>query len=425
MIEDALKSTRTLHRLIMTVSLVTIVFALSISLPEDKASQKQIIDGLIATNFAAYNGFVEGKVAERSQAVLKPLSEKIATDLEAKGHMTFGLGTLADEFGKPIHIGRLLNDQLILNEVSNASIVALNALNGLSLGANVQILVPRTEELLKEIDAFLAGNPQAGRRVDTIRITTGDFDFTGESFLPGDQTTVGIYFELLDPVRTGGAPTFSANFLADIVEIEDSSFLLWLRSQSIDEQLVSFDVDEIVFARELQSAPKGFTNEKLGVLSLRLADEISKSSPANQSVSILGTNVPGALAIFASPIILFALAYYFGAHTGHLARIVSRDRDSFEEFSWLPISMKAELTLPLSDKTHLRLPYGVVECFSSAMLLPIISMGLLYFRLQAFGSLPTLQMICLVAAAVGIVGFGILSLRNVIVVRDSLAETKD
>jgi len=59
MIEDALKSTRTLHRLIMTVSLVTIVFALSINLPEDKAAQKQIIDDLVAIDFTDYNAFVE------------------------------------------------------------------------------------------------------------------------------------------------------------------------------------------------------------------------------------------------------------------------------------------------------------------------------------------------------------------------------
>jgi len=349
--------------------------------------------------------------------VLVPLAEAFEQELESKGHLTFGLGTLAGEFGKPIHIGRLLFEELLLTEVSNASIVQLNALNGISLGSKVQILVPRMDGLLAEIDAFLSDNPQAGRRVDTVRITIGDFDFTAESFLPGSETTVGIYFELLDAVRTGGAPAFSANFIADIIEVDDTSFLTWLRDQGIDERLISFEGNEVVFARELQSAPKGFLEEKLGVLSLRLSDEISKSSPASQTVSILGTNVPGALAIFASPIILFALSYYFGAHTGHLTRIVEKDRDSFEAFSWLPISLKAEWTFAYAEGKAIIIPFGVVECFSSAMLLPIASMGLLYYRLQAFGSLSTLQVGCLIGAAIGVLIFGLLALRNVMAVR--------
>ena len=45
MVEDALKSTRTLHQLIMTVSLVTLVFALSVSLPEDKINATHHADG--------------------------------------------------------------------------------------------------------------------------------------------------------------------------------------------------------------------------------------------------------------------------------------------------------------------------------------------------------------------------------------------
>ena len=422
MIEDALKSTRALHRLIMTVSLVTIVFALSTNLPQEKAAQKQIIDDLIATDFAAYSTFVASKVEEKRQADLVPLSEQFGKELESKGHLTFGLNNLADEFGKPIHVGQVLLEELLLTEMSNATIVGLNALNGISLGSDVQILVPRTDLLLAEIDAFLADNPQAGRRVDEIQVSLGETDFIAESFLPGQEVTVGIYFELLDAVRTGGAPVFNASFLADLVEIDDTSFLTWLSTQAFDESLVKLDGGEVIFASALQSAPQGFTNEKLGILSLRLEDEIAKSSPTSQSVSILGTNVPGALAMFASPIILFALSYYFAAHTGHLSRIVSKDRESFEAFSWLPISIKAEWRIVSSKNRVLVLPLGVLECMSSAVLLPIGAMALLYFRLQTFGGLSLLQISCLLGAAMGIFLFGLFAMKNVLQVRSILAD---
>jgi hypothetical protein len=422
MIEDALKSTRTLHRLIMTVSLVTIVFALSINLPEDKAAQKQVIDDLVAIDFTGYSTFVGSKVEEKRQEDLVPLSEGLGQALESKGHLILGLGQIGDEFSEPIHIGRILSDDLLIAEMSNATIVGLNALNGLSLGSNVQFLVPQTDLLVTEIDAFLSENPQAGRRIDETTVSLDDFDFTAESFLPGQQVTVGIYFELLEAVRTGGAPTFSASFLADIVEIEDTSFLSWLGAQDIDEELVKIDGGEVIFASGLQPAPPSFVSEKLGVLSLRLEDEIASSSPAKQSVSILGTNVPGALTTFAAPIILFALSYYFGAHTGHLSRIVAKDRESFEAFAWLPVSIKAEWRIRASKRWTLVLPFGALECLGSAVLLPIGALALLFYRLQTFDSLTSLQVYCLLGAAIGICLFGLFAVKSVLLVREVLAQ---
>ncbi|MCF6445701.1 hypothetical protein [Nereida sp. MMG025] len=422
MIEDALKSTRTLHRLIMTVSLVTIVFALSINLPEDKAARKQLIDDLAAIDFTGYSIFLSSKVEKKRQEVLVPLSEELGQVLENKGHLIFGLDQIGDAFSEPIHVGRILLEDLLVTEMSNATIVGLNALNGLSLGANVQISVPQTDLLMTEIDAFLSENPQAGRRIDEIRVSLDEFDFTADSFLPGQQVIVGIYFELLDAVRTGGVLTFSASFLADIVEIEDTSFLTWLGAQDFDEGLVQVDGVEVVFAPGLQSAPTSFASEKLGVLSLRLENEIASSSPANQSVSILGTNVPGALTIFASPIILFALSYYFGAHTAHLSRIVSKGRESFEVFSWLPLSIQAEWRIRTSKQWTLALPFGALECLGSAVLLPIGALALLFYRLQTFGSLASLQIYCLLGATVGILLFGLFAVRHVLGVCAVLAQ---
>ena len=126
--------------------------------------------------------------------------------------------------------------------------------------------------------------------------------------------------------------------------------------------------------------------------------------------------------MFASPIILFALSYYFAAHTGHLSRIVTKDRESFEAFSWLPISIKAEWRIVSFKNRVLVLPLGVLECMSSAVLLPIGAIALLYFRLQTFGGLSLLQISCLLGAAMGIFLFGLFAMKNVLQVRSILAD---
>lgn len=424
MIEDALKSTRTLHRLIMTVALVTIVFSLSLSLPQDKSKQKEIIDGLIAFDFAAYEQFVEEQVAGQAAATLRPIGDALTSKLEDAGHLVFGLDKLGEAFSKPVHVGKLLTGDLILNDVSNATLAALEGLNGLSLDRDVQILVPRAGELLEEISAFLEQHPGAGKRVDTIRLNIDAFDFNAESFLPGTEVYVGLYFELLDAVRVGGAPAFSANFVADIKPVPDTSFLHWLRRQEPDSKLVALANGEVKFASELDDAPTGVRTEKLGVLSLRLADEIASSGPARQSVSILGTNVPGSLVIFASPIILISLAYYFYNHTSHLRRLCGSDEGAFAQFAWLPLSLDRTLEFTGSGGRPVRVYAGVMEVLMSGTVLPLLAIGLLYLQLSQFGDLSILHKVCMAAGATGIAVFGLLCAGNISAIKHRLASSK-
>lgn len=66
-----------MHRLIMTPALVTVVFSPSNSRHEDKAAQKEIVDGLIAIDFSQYCAFVAEKVAQEPTAILVPIGEDI------------------------------------------------------------------------------------------------------------------------------------------------------------------------------------------------------------------------------------------------------------------------------------------------------------------------------------------------------------
>ena len=240
MVEDALKSTRTLHRLIMTVSLVTLVFALSVSLPEDKIKLKAAIDGLLEIDFLAYDSFVDEQVKAAVETELQPISSGAAKRFADGKFLVFGLDYLAGTLLKPLHVGKLLPKQLLLAEMSNATLSKLRAINGLSLGKNVQIVIPETDGLLTEIESYLKENERAGQRVDTIRYSIDSFDFTAESFLPTEKVFAGLYFELVDKIQRGGAPTFNANFqgrVADLPLCQLSQLALdvsmWLRRRHL------------------------------------------------------------------------------------------------------------------------------------------------------------------------------------------------
>ena len=62
MIEDALKSTRNLHGLILVVSLVTLIFSLSLKVEETKRTQKLEVDALLRTDFLAYETWLSAKL---------------------------------------------------------------------------------------------------------------------------------------------------------------------------------------------------------------------------------------------------------------------------------------------------------------------------------------------------------------------------
>lgn len=405
----------------MTVALVTIVFSLSISLPVDKTRQKELIDGLIASDFKSYQSFVDTLVFKEQQATLQPIGDALTKSLEGGEHLIFNLNKIGEALTTPVHVGRVLVEDLNLNTVADASITSLNALNGLSLDRNVQILIPRTGELEPEIQTFLAENGGTGKRVDEIRFSIDDFGFVAETFLPGNEHFIGVYFEILDAVRLGGAPVFSASFIGDVVEIPNSSLLSWMATQGFDEDIVIISDGAVSFAPELAGAPPGFLNEKLGVLSLRLTDEIAQSGPAKQSVSILGTSVPGTLVIFASPLILLALSYYFASHTGHLCRICNKDEEAFDQFAWLPLSHKVAASIKVTKRWGINLSVGLFEALLSGILLPAAAIALLYGRLSQFGNLTHLQVACMAASALGVICFGLLAMDRINRIREHLS----
>lgn len=400
MIEDALKSTRNLHRLILAVSLVTLVFSLSLGGSEDQRAQKMVIDKLIDTNFAAYQTWLDDKVEAAIAQHLPPAVQPLKASLSDNDVLVFNLDRLTDALSRPAHVGQVLVDQLVLSNLSAATLTQLDALNGLSLGHNVQITVPRLSELQGELLLFFEDNPDAGKRIDEIRVDINEFDFTAQSFYPGETITTMLYFELHDAVTVASAPVFQAYFDSDIVELPNTSFMTWLQETELGPAIDVRD-DHMVFAPSLNPLPRGFEEEPLGRLSLRLVDEILKAGPEARKATILGTEVPGLLIVLAAPLTLMALVYYFVSHTTHIARLVETQADEMLGFAWLPITM-GQWQVPW---TNWRIPGHKAELLFSLVLLPVGALLALYIKLNQFGDVSVATSVLLGIAVVWIVTF--------------------
>lgn len=266
MLEDALKNTRNIHRLILTVSFITIVFSLSINFPKDKKEQLDSLEKLSAVPFLNYNSFVEAEVAAFELATLQTLAEKLNSRLEQKGYILFNTHHIGEAFAKNAHTGRLLVEELFLTDINNASISNFKALSGLSINRDIQVLVPKIEAIFEKLTNDLDESAGVGRRVDGLYITYGEANFIAESFLPNEEVYLTLYFELPSTASDGGHPVFNAQFPAHIETLPNTSFLHWLDNTPEAQGLYSDTDGQLIWLSSLENLPNGFNEEKIGLL---------------------------------------------------------------------------------------------------------------------------------------------------------------
>lgn len=380
MIDDALKATRTLHRLIITVSLLTIVFALSVELPRDKAFQLEQLEELVQIPFVDYNQFVDAKVG----AFISELTSDRITALNQnlEGPLVFSLDEISESISVPVHVGKIRTSQSILSEVQNATISGFDALaSALSITQDVQIWLPQIENIQDDIQEFLDAHPKAGSRISNVRIEP-TVDYFGEiadpieTFWDTGETWGQLYFELIPAGGPIGAPVFIKEMPLEAYEVPNSSWKKWLSSQSDISHLIEIAKGgDVKWLPQVKKRPDGFDQEVIGLLISNLKKELRDSSPEAQKMTILGSDVPGILVVYASPLVLLALFYYLLNHIRHLIKISEHDISGFRDFAWMPLSFGR---------------FWQIECIASMLILPVTALVLLNFRLNVFQTTPTL-----------------------------------
>ena len=414
MTEDALKSTRNLHRLILAVSLVTLIFALSLKIEETKQIHKAAVDALLQTNFLAYETWLSAKLQPVIAESLGPRTVRVEAAL--KELLVFKLDEILRVLNNPVHVGKLLTDDTVLTDLAEATLAQLENLNAFSLERDVQIAVPDVEPLVPKILSFFDAHETTGRRIEEADVTTVASDLTVTSFVNLDRLTADLSFKLVDSVRVAGSPTFQGSFDAIMRDVPGTSFLSWLAEADLGSHIEIAD-GQVIFAPALSDAPNGTRQEKLGTLSQRLAQDIASAGPEERTATILGTQVPGLLVVLAAPLTLMALTFYFVNHSAHVSRLAEQHADEIRDFAWLPITM-TDWRIPGLARS---IPGHRVELLVSAALLPLAALVALYFKLRAFGDVNEPTTLLLLVASLWIAYFWWIVQRKVDRIRELLA----
>ena len=401
----------------MTVSLVTLVFSLSLNNLDDERRWKSAIDAVIQANFLAYDEFVQEMVENASQEHLTPIVKKVSSRIEESKYLILLLNRIIQKFAEPLHVGKILTEQNHIRKIRAASLDELELINSLDVARNVQIVVPHVDSLITKIEQYLNMHQGAGIHVDEVNAGL-ELEPSLQSFLPNGPTfsDISFSFGLNEPGSFSPPPPFETSVVVDIRSIENSSFIYWIKNKARLGDVVLVEDNRVKFAPSLNDAPYGYREVKLGELSLKLSDEIARSDPENRFVSILGTEVPGLMIVIASPLTLFFLAYYFMFHVRHLRSVAERDRESLRQFAWLPLSLTQCWTVRWRN-TSLSVQSWKLETVASGIGLPIVALAVLYRQLSTFGGVEFWSTSVLLFGALGIIGFGSLSLRNIARVR--------
>lgn len=414
MVEDALKLTRALHRLIIAVSGITLVFAFSVSLPEEKVRQRAAIEALLSANFTAYQEFVNSRIAAAAARQLIPVAEEVKRILADSNSAVINDFELIDHFRQPVHVGRILVEDLVLTDIGRATFNQLVLLNELSLERDVQVVLPRAD-MATEIAKFFDENASTFHLLNTwsissIKIRLDTQYGLAQSFLPKtDNAFTIIDFELNATNNVGETHRFHTQFEADVVELKNTSFLSWLDTLPEIDSIAILENGQIYFGPELTNLTSGAREETLGEVAARLEREIALLAPDQQTASFLGTSVPGRLVLFAAPIILVTLQYYFVQHTRHLTRLVPNNIDTFKEFAWLPLSLQKNSTETWK-----------VETGATVIAAPMLALSILFYQLSLFGDIALFAVLLLVGTGFATLLLGINSLRNIGTIRDQM-----
>ncbi len=415
MIEDALKSTRNLHRLIIGVSLAVLVFSLSMYLAEDKVRQKAEIDYLIDVDFLAYETWLQNTLDAEVRKRLIPAVKPLRDMLENSNHLVFELDSIADVLEQFAHIGRFELSESILSDMSAASLNALDALNGLSLAQDVQITVPLVDTLIPQLEEFLNQESGAGKRIVNARTSVSDEIPLLVTFLPEAASLASIDFELVDVSAAAATPVFQGLYEFELLTLPNTSFISWLQAQGHD-LYIRTSSGAMEFLPKLKPLPTGFTEQPLGELSLRLADEIKAAGPEQRNLKILGTEVPGRLLIFAAPLILIALLYYFKSHLSHVTHMAKNHAEEMVGFSWLPIN-NSVWQIP---GTTLKWSGHFAEVVLTIGVLPVGALIVMSLRLGLFGAIGPATAILVVMSCAFATAICWLSLRDIVTLRTYL-----
>jgi hypothetical protein len=378
MIEDALTATRALHRLLLAASAVALVFVFSLA---DVRSERRLLEDvrrLRTLPLAEYKNFIQ----ERAAASLNPTLERSALQfaqeferqISSAGLRVFATGQIPGAFAKPLHVGRLDPEQLILSSPEATLNQLDRVLADLPIDQDAQIVHAAPFNLIPRIVTFLTDRIAAGPlgpatvSIVNVQISLVDGPTEGaETFLPpGSEPELLLYFELNRENQAD--PVYEGKFQGRVEVLPETSWRYWLNHKANTADLYSMVDGQFRWLGQ-HNLPPTLRNKPIKTLEEDLAKKMEDATARNRTIDLPGVSVPGSLALFAIPIILLGLASSLAQHLDHLKRLAPDYPKEFVQFAWTPLTLGASWRR---------------EVILTTILLPVLAQALLVWRYDAF-----------------------------------------
>lgn len=408
MIEDSLKTTRNLHRFIVTVSAASIVFSMSLSVSDEKYSQLLDLRVLQSLDFREYEDFTDKAIREFSQESLKPVGLQIASELDVNLVGSSNVAEIARVFetqiwNRRLHLPRNWSEEPTLDDCLD---IALR-LGVPDITEDVRVWIPPTEGISSRIEEILAEN-DFGPKDSIYSINPSGNRSYGSSAPPRE---IQFYLDV-GPMKYSGErvvlkiPSRSGTFET----IPNTSFLYWLQLHEGAERLIKAGGDGTSWLSNLAELPEALRSENLIDLIDQFQQDIDRGGPRQRAVSLLGVEVPGILFVYSGPLLLLVFSFYLLNHVRHLKSLVRGGVEAFREFAWMPLAL---------DK------HWGLEVLGTCLFLPVGSVFVLFYKLYQTHNMTWTAGIILLGLGFGLVWLGLRVYRQIRALRDVLHESSN
>ena len=408
MIEDALKSTRGLHRFILTASLLTLLFSLSLVPPGPRIAIRDAIGNLIGADLLAYDEFTRSKVGSHVDGRRVSATRWRADTFRSVSSIQ-GLDRVIGRIVNPLHVSKFEIKGTALGDLRNATLSHLQSSTLIQeLSRNIEVVQVSFPSATQQLEAILGpyDRQEVSIVLEVLDAEEADWASRSRGFEGTRLFSVSSWPELPGGNRWSLPSSFRLplSFPAEVdhVQLQGTAFIDWIESEADLGEVVSVRFGQLAFADgaywTVSAEQRGATLQQLHET---LSAELAEGDPRRLRVNIFGAQVPAVLVVIASPLVLLMLSYSLAMHTVHLKRLSAQSADEIRKFAWLPLTLRASIS-------------WVSATSVSVIIVPSASLWVLRGRLTEFESIDwSLAPVVMCIAHVGIAGFGLVSLYSI------------
>lgn len=391
MIEDSLKTTRNLHRLIVSVSAASIVFAMSLSVSDIKYEQWLDLKVLHSLSFKGYDEFAQEALASYARETLQPLSKQAISGLDKNLFRDEDLSKIAAAIETPLVNNMTWVEGGFAGKWPEEPTLTQCLQFGRSPRAlaDIRVLVPRIEGVSGRMnDLFRSARLGQQNSIERVGLGPRDGALDFPEVPPGESCGVSIYFSLASDVADSENLSIElTGELADSFMIPNTSFISWLERHEGARRLYRIEDGNLYWLPGLRDLSEDTRAEKVVTLTDQYSQELERGGPQQKSISVLGIEVPGILFTYSGPLVLLVLLYYFLNHLAHLKALAGGGDELFRQFAWMPLALGKGWWW---------------EALGTCVALPVGSVALLFYKLIQVYSMTVMTGLIMTGAGLGV-----------------------